>query len=229
MPWSFPTQPPIIDRVLTLSYTGDWLPKIFCDFYYDLFRFVTMSYPAGVVGINHFASVCLISLDCSDAVLSSKGQSSSAVRGRVNSVLLLEYVHATKTKVTYIVDSNPGGWSWVAPGLVSLYSGDFYVKPLLSLKDTVMADHDIDSDPTISVQEAARLKLERKKAKAGKLDGPTIIDEGTKEELVQAVKNLEMRLASTQKAAREQKLDLSELTARIQKDLKQARERLKKL
>ena len=166
-------------------------------------------------------SLVFVNIDASEEI----PRSWFFVRGRQNSILLLEPKGEHCTKVTLVIEKDPAGWYVLSPFLASLFSGDTPVLLLRDLKRALEETEEVDKDGLLSVEEIAEKKF---RAKLEKPLGESIVDSksASKEELQATVKLLEERLARITKAERVEKIDLSELRGRVKEDLKKAKKNL---
>lgn len=174
-----------------------------------------------LVGSNDFRSVVYACVDASDAIPNS----SWAVRGKMNSLLILEPKSVERTQATYIVSIVANGWM---PDFISVLSADAYVSTLSMLKKEVERTNSED-EKLLSVDEAARLRFERKQILSKEASITSIVDDvgASKENLLSTEKILERKLKDISAAEKSDGIDMSDLKHRIQRDLKNVKDRLK--
>jgi hypothetical protein len=181
-----------------------------------------------VVGKDYSAIVIF----CKDAHDQLPGWSWNKVRGKLNSLLILEPQGLTKTRVTYLVEVDQGGViaKWLLGNNASnMIAGDSPVAFLTSLK--VAAEADI-MDESLGVDEAARLSFQKQLKKRDSFGSSIVDDIGlasqtSKADLQETVRVLESRLAELRKSERADKLDLSDLKRRVRDDLDKAKAALR--
>ena len=186
------------------------------------FVFIMSKIPGGIVGLNDYRSVAIISIDAADSL----PKSSWAVRGNMNSVLILEPISAERTMATYFVEVNYQGWisSWMAE-----FSANNLATTLRNLKKELEGAVHAEDD-SLSVEEAARLRFRRhQEYEAKRKVGDSIMDDvsASREDLQSVVSILEKRLRELRASESKDGLDLAELKRRVEKDLLKAKERLK--
>ena len=187
------------------------------------FGFIQHIFPGAVLGIKDFNTVAYIQVDSTIVPFSW-----IYIRGKLNTILLLEPLSLNKTRVTYIVEVDPAGLTWLLPIIPSLIIGDNPLSTLSNLK-IAMEPKIEDSNGTLTVEEAARKKFQDQQNLLHKENLTSIIDESvaTYEELNETIEKLEIKLKQIQKDEKKLKLDLSELKIRIEHDLKTAKHRLR--
>lgn len=192
------------------------------------FVFTQSRLNGAVVGKDYSAIVIF----CKDASEKLPNLSLNRVRGRINSLLILEPLGLTKTKVTYLVEMDGGGViaKWLlGNGFSNFIAGDAPVAFLTSLKKA--AEGDIMNE-SLSVDEAARLTFTKSLKKRDGF-GTSIVDDvglasaTSREDLKETVRVLETRLAEVKSSERAEKLDLSELRRRVSNDLEKAKQQLR--
>ena len=193
------------------------------------FVFVYRKLPGGVVGLHDYRTVAILSMDSAESIPNSMW----AVRGNMNSLLVLEPISAERTRATYIIEINYRGW---LPAFLVDLNGNQLISTLQLLKKE-LEGAEAGDDSTLSIEEAARrrfqkrIEYEKRKEDSGAA-GATLIDNeflGSRDDLVNTISILEKRLANILSTERTEKLDLSDLRRRVESDLRNARERLNKL
>lgn len=166
-------------------------------------------------------SLVFVNIDASEEI----PRSWFFVRGRQNSILLLEPRGEHCTKVTLVIEKDLSGWYIFSAFLASLLSGDSPVLLLRDLKRALEEKEEEDMDGLLSVEEIAERKF--RKSLEQPL-GESIVDSkvALREELQTTVKLLEERLARVTKAEKVEKIDLSDLKARVKEDLRKAKKNL---
>ena len=178
--------------------------------------------PGGIVGLNDFMSVAFINVDAANAVPTCG--TAWAVRGNMNSILLLRPVNAEITDVTYIVECSVNGW--IFP-FVAEYFADTIVKTLTNMKKELEADENSE-EATASIEEAARLRFQRHLAQKEENKATTIVNDITSnpEDLQETLAILQRRLKEIQASKRTDGIDLSRLEDRVKKDIAHITHRL---
>ena len=192
------------------------------------FVFTQSRLNGAVVGKDYSAIVIF----CKDASDKLPNLSLNRVRGRINSLLILEPLGLTKTRVTYLVEMDAGGIiaKWLmGNGFSNFVAGDSPVSFLSSLKKAAEA-HILDE--SLGVEEAARITFQKSLKKRDSFGSSIVDDVGlasatSKEDLLATVKVLEARLADIRRSERADKLNLSELRARVSNDLEKAKQQLR--
>lgn len=177
--------------------------------------------PAGVLGINDFMSTAFVNVDASDIAPKA---TSWAVRGKMNSVLLLKPLNAGLTEVTYVVEVQPNGWLF---SFFVDYFANFLADPVANMKKEL--EHDlVGEDANASVEEIARQRFKRHQAQLNEKNHASIVRDGVPadvEDMRRTLVVLEARLADirkTQKAG----MDLSTLEKRVQADIARLKQRI---
>ena len=188
------------------------------------FVYTCVALPPAVVGLNSINSMVVFQKDAHDKLPQGAG---GAVRGEMNSLLVLEPVGHHKTKATLLVECDPKGLSWLlGSGTVDFLAGDGIVKPLWWLK--VAVEEGLDDD-SLSIEAAAQKRFLRKQNAEREL-GATIVDPGStessEEDLQETIRILEDRLRAIARDERETGLNLSDLKTRVKNDLAKARGKL---
>jgi hypothetical protein len=147
------------------------------------------------------------------------------------SLLILEPRGDQITEVTLCIERDPGGWAWMSPLIANFVAGNNPAKLLAQMKKAL--ENEEDSIPAgLSVEKEARLKFKRRQLKLEKQkQGLTIVDDlyAKEEDLKATVALLEERLKRLKQTEAAEKINLSELKARVESDLKKAREHLRSL
>lgn len=150
------------------------------------------------------------------------------VRGRQNSILLVEPRGELRTRVTLCIEQDPSGWAWMSPFLANLAAGDSPAFFLRDIKRALEKD-EAEDNSQLSVEQVALMqfkdKLSRKESAAM---GKMIIDDITasREALGETIKLLEERLVRLNKTEKLEGIDLSDLKSRVHEDLKKAKTNL---
>lgn len=177
--------------------------------------------PAGVVGINDYMSSAYVNVDA--ASLAPRA-TSWAVRGKMNSLLLLRPLNAGVTEVTYVVEVQPNGWlfSWFVD-----YFGNCLADPIVNMKKELEDDLE-GEDATASVEEIARQRFKRHQLQKEEKNHTSIVKDVTAdvEDLKKTVQILEARLADIRKSQRSEGLDLSALEKRVKSDISRLNKRI---
>lgn len=177
--------------------------------------------PAGVVGINDFMSAAFVNVDAASLAPTA---TSWAVRGKMNSILLLKPLNAEVTEVTYVVEVQPNGWffSWFVD-----YFGNRLADPIANMKKELERDLVVE-DAEASVEEIARQRFKRHQAQMQEKNQTSIVKDVTAdvEDLKKTLVILEARLQDIQKSQKAEDLDLSALEKRIQSDIVRLKRRI---
>lgn len=148
------------------------------------------------------------------------------VRGRTNSVLLVEPKGENITSITYVVEKNPAGWAFISSAISNFVAGQYDVLVLSDLK-RVLEQKSNDEEEGLTVEQIARRRFENKlKQEAKAKEAKSIVDDPSgvsKEDVRATVAVLEAKLASLRAMEKNEKMDLSELRHRVEADLKKAR------
>ena len=192
------------------------------------YRFMSLflsdySPPAALVDRDTFTSLVLVSIDASDAV----PRSWLYVRGKQNSILVLEPKGEHSTTVTFCIEKEPMGWA-VGSLLANMSLGSSPVLVLRDLKKALEKEN-IDEDGALSVEEIARKRFKEKLELAKKENsiGDDLII--SKDDLRAIIQNLELKLIRVVKTEALEKIDLSDLKSRIQSDINKAKNNLNQL
>ena len=178
--------------------------------------------PAGVVGINDFMSSAFVNVDASTVAPTG---TTWAVRGKMNSVLLLKPLNAELTEVTYVVEVQPNGWffSWFVD-----YFGNRLADPIANMKKELEKDLIVE-DASASVEEIARQRFKRHQAQIQEKNKTSIVKDVTAdvEDLKKTLTILESRLDDIRKSQKSEGLDLSALENRVKSDIARLKKRIK--
>jgi hypothetical protein len=168
-------------------------------------------------------SVAFINVDASTVLPTS----SSAVRGKQNSILVLQPINAETTEVTYVVEIQANGW---IPSFVAEFFADNLVSTLRSMKAELEAGEN-QEEASATIEEAARMRFKRHLAQKEGKQGTTIVNDVTSsvEDLKVAKAALEKKLQDIRKSKATDGLDLSELESRVKKDLSHISERIRQM
>ncbi len=188
------------------------------------FVFTQVELPPGVVNISDIQARVIFNRDCHDKLPLGR-----AIRGEQNSLLILQSGGLHKTKVTMLTECDPKGWANIfGTGTMDWLVGDSTVQVIKYLKESV--EMEVEQDAGLSVEEAARLRFMKKQRQMDELGSNTIVEElspAAREDLIETVKMLEVRLSKIVKDEHETKMDLTELKARVNSDLSKAKMRLR--
>jgi len=189
------------------------------------FLFLSGRVPPALLGLPNYNALIIVHKDYSDDDLPASSllpKSLTVVRGKQNSMLVLEPISANRTKVTYLVEADAKGMiaSLLPASLVDFLAGDGLVLFLSSLKARA---EDKDEDESLSIEEIARRRFEKKLAKENSKNRPDLEDVlASKAELLEMEKMMVKRIATLQSP------DDAALRKRIEHDLKKTRENLKR-
>lgn len=185
------------------------------------FAFIMDKIPGSVVGLTDYRSAIFVTVNKPNGV----PKAWNTVRSHRNSILIIEPKTSTKTKVTYIIEVDDGGW--FHPFFVD-WTADSYMDTLIGLKKE-MEKSEIEDEKNKSIEEIAKLRFQKSQDKLKKLENVTLVDDVTasKNDLINTVQLLEKRLNDIRKSERTEGLDLRELRSRVELDLKKAKDRLK--
>jgi len=188
------------------------------------FVYTIVALPPAVVGLNSINSMVVFQKDAHDKLPSSGAW--NVVRGRMNSLLVLEPVGHSKTKATLLVECDPKGLGWLlGSSVVDVLAGDSPVRALWWLK--VAIEEDLEDD-SLSIEAAAQKRFMRKQDREREL-GASIVDSGianSKEDILETIRILEERLAALTRDERDTGLNLGDLKTRVRADLAKARAKL---
>lgn len=182
----------------------------------------TCRVPGGIIGLQNFMSIVFLNIDAATEL----PMTPSAVRGRLNSALVLEPKNAETTRATYIVEASANGW---IPSFVFDFSANSLVRTLSMLKAELEAAES-EEEKAATVEEAARLRFQRHQRQKEK-QGETIVNDvtATAEDLKETLALLEAKLKDVKKMESANGLDMSELKQRISKDIAKTKSRLSSL
>lgn len=176
-----------------------------------------------IMSINNFRSVVLLNIDESARLPASW----RAVRARQNSCYILEPLSASRTLCTYMVETSVGGWAaWLDTATIDLFAGDSMLLFLLSLKSFV--ERQKSEADKMTVEEAARVRFQRNQRLQSER---ALVDDlivTSKADLKETARLLELQLANLAKEEKASGLDFSGLRAKLQADLRTAREQIKR-
>jgi len=188
------------------------------------FVYTSVALPPAVVGLNSINSMVVFQKDAHDKLPSSGAW--AVVRGKMNSLLVLEPVGHSRTKATLLVECDAKGLGWLlGSSAVDFLAGDSTVRALWWLK--VAIEEDLGDD-SLSIEAAAQKRFTRKQEREREL-GATIVDHGSansKEDIQETVRILEARLQALSRDEKEAGLNLGDLKARVRADLAKARAKL---
>lgn len=192
------------------------------------FALVSTRSGAAMVDNNSFKAVVLVNTDASDLI----PRSWKAIRGKMEGVVLFEPIGFRKTRVTYVVNVFPSGWSSVMPYLADILMGDNVLMTLSNLKTKIENDRSFEDDLSIPVEEVVRRQQARKKKEQQDLEKKyNFLDDMSLSEsdMISTVSMLEERLKKLEKSEKEDKIDLRDLRQRVENDLRQAKQHLKNI
>lgn len=184
------------------------------------YGFSMTTLPGGAVGLNDYRAKVFVSVDASNEV----PKSFWAVRGKINSLLILEPKSAERTLVTYIIETDYSGWLFSY--LANLFA-DGLIDTLKMLKNEM--EKETEDDSKLTVEQAALSRFKRHKEMTDKKNqGISIIEDisTSSEDLKETIKILENRLKDIRNTEISQNIDLSELKTRVTKDITKAKARL---
>lgn len=116
----------------------------------------------------------------------------------------------------------------MSSGITNLVLGNSPVTILSDMK-RILEFKDDDPDNSLSIIDLAQKRFIEKRNKEENIKkGDSVIDdllqtENSKKELQDTIKMLEVKLKKIRKTAYDEKIDLSELVSRVEKDLKKAK------
>lgn len=178
--------------------------------------------PAGVVGMNDFMSSAFVNVDAGQT---APAANSWAVRGKMNSLLLLKPLNAEQTEVTYVVEVQPNGWLFT---MFVDYFANCLADPIANMKAEL--EHDlVGEDASASVEDIARQRFRRHQQQQEKHHSSIVKDVtlDDAEDLRKTLDILEARLADIRKTQRAEGIDLSALEKRVQADISRLKKRIK--
>lgn len=184
--------------------------------------------PGNIFDLPDFNSLAMINVDAGDPKLVPR--SWRAIRATYNSILLLQPISINKTRVSFVVDVEPGGLSWAVPSLItSTVIGNRPLRTLIDLKKTLEEEEDFLNDRKLSVDEAAKKLLEKNRQAEKLAESKSLLYglDTSRADLEATLRLLEQRLKDVKQTEVREKLDLSELRKRIESDLQTARDRLR--
>lgn len=192
------------------------------------FAFTLHRSPGIIVGNSDFQSLVLVNLDASHLI---PGSWIMSIRGSLNSILYLEPLGTQKTRVTYVVQLDPGGMLSIFPYLASLTIGNNLLSSLTNLKRHLEIDStNINDDSNLSIEEAAKKIFEGQlEKKLGKKRPEDIFDNISKEDLKETIRISERRLADIKHVEKAEGMDMSDLRHRIEEDIHKMKDRIKRM
>jgi hypothetical protein len=173
------------------------------------------------VGIKDFMSSAYVNVDAANVAPKA---TSWAVRGNMNSLLLLKPLNAELTEITYVVEVKPNGWLFT-------YFVDFFANsladPIINMKKELEGDLD-GEDVNASVDEIALHRFKRHQAQLQEKNHTSIVKDVTADvaDLRKTLQILEARLVDIRKSQRAEGLDLSALEKRVQSDITRLKTRI---
>jgi len=167
-------------------------------------------------------TIVLVSINDDDKV-----PRTNAVRGYMNSILILEKKNADKTLCTLLIEVGPRGWLYPLSGIVSMVTTGRIINYMTNFKQ--LFEKDKESYDSMSVDEIARKRFE--KIQKDKNKETTIIedDDVNKDDLRVTIRMLENKLVQISNTERKDKINLSELKERVRNDLNAAKNKLSRL
>lgn len=186
----------------------------------NFFRFLICS-PLGLVGNKNFMTAVFVGIDAANSV----PLTSWSVRGRMNTILLLQPINAGITEATYVVECSPDGW--MIPFITDLFA-DNIVQSLTAMKKHLEAVESAE-EALSSIEDAARLRFQRHKALREENQATTIVNDVTAEfeDLSATLAILERRLKDLRQTQRSEGLDLRDLEGRMMRDIALIKDRIK--
>lgn len=148
------------------------------------------------------------------------------VRGDVCSMLVIEPTGVESSTITYCVDMNPSGW---IPHFLRDATADDLPLPIGHLRK--MLEKRFEEESKLTVDQVARKRVEeRKQQREVESLGADIIDDvrTTLAQLHSEESLLRSRLQKLREDERQSGLDLSELIARVENDLRRIKERIRR-
>lgn len=173
------------------------------------------------MGVNDFMSSAFVNVDAS--AIAPKA-TTWAVRGKMNSILLLKPLNAGVTEVTYVVEVQPNGWLF---SFFVDYFGNCLADPIANMKKELEQDL-VGEDANASVDEIARQRFKRHQAQLNEKNHTSIVKDVTAdvEDLRNTLTILEARLADIRKSQKAEGMDLSALEKRVQSDIARLKARI---
>ena len=167
-------------------------------------------------------TIVLVSINDDDKV-----PRTNAVRGYMNSILILEKKNADKTLCTLLIEVGPRGWLYPLSGIVSMILTSRITNYMTNFKQLFEKDKE---SYAMSVDEIARKRFE--KIQKDKYKETNIIDDdgvNNKDDLKVTIRMLENKLVQISNTERKDKIDLTDLKERVRNDLNAAKNKLARL
>lgn len=142
------------------------------------------------------------------------------VRGKQNSILVIEPKGQNYTTVTFCIEKDPSGWAWFSPFLANAVAG---TSPVSVLRDLKVA---LEESPGNKISEPAEEIAKKKVKEIPKPTAATSMVEdksASKNDLKATVKLLEEKLIRVTKTEKLENIDLSDLKKRIKEDIKKGK------
>lgn len=171
---------------------------------------------AALVDTESLSSRVFVNIDASGEV----PKSWLFVRGKQNSILVIEPKGQNYTTVTFCIEKDPMGWAWISPFLVNAVAG---ASPISILKDLKAALEETPANKIIEpVEEAAQKKL-KEILKPTAATSMVEDKSASKSDLKATVKLLEEKLVRVTKTEKAENIDLSDLKRRIKEDIEKGK------
>lgn len=183
------------------------------DYVYRLFKGT-----GGIVGCNDFTAVAFISIDASNEV----PRSWFTVRGKLNSILLLQPSGKDKTKATYVVEFDYGGW--VPSPIVGIFAENMVTRTLKAMKKEV--EQEPEQVEKLSVDAEAKkiiANMEKERKEAEKMQSNSLASL-KKEDIKSRVRIIEKQLWDIGNDH-----SMNEMRKELTSELEKAREKLKSM
>ena len=183
------------------------------DYVYRLFKG-----PGGVVGCNDFTAVAYIAIDSSQEV----PRSWLTVRGKLNSILLLQPSGKDKTNATYVVEFDYGGW--IPSPIVGIFAQNIVTRTLTSMKKEI--EKESEQVETLSIDAEAKkkiAKMEKERKEAEKLQSNSLANL-KREDVMNRIKMIEKQLWEISSDS-----NMIEMRRELTSELQKAREKLRSM
>jgi len=168
-------------------------------------------------------TIVLVSINDDDKV-----PRTNAVRGYMNSILILEKKNADKTLCTLLIEVGPRGWLYPLSGIVSMITTRRIVNYMTNFKQ--LFEKDKESYDSMTVDEIARKRFEKiQKEKNKETNIIEDDDVNNKDDLRITIRMLENKLVQISNTERKDKINLTDLKERVRNDLNAAKNKLSRL
>lgn len=181
------------------------------------FSFFFSKIPGNAVGCNNIFSRAIVTADASAHIQTS----SWAVRGSLNSLLILEPKGPKVTMATWIIEYSINGW---IPLLLADMYADRIAISLNALKS--VAEYDEALENTTDIDEVALRRFNKQQIRKNQISSIVSDANAMNEDLQDTLHLLEKKLSDVIVEERLTGLDFSVLKQRIESDINQIRQRI---